>query len=66
VDINGRPTVISTFCGTGGSSLGYKWAGFHELLAVDFDAHAVECFKANFPDIPVWHKSVTDISGKEL
>jgi len=66
VDINGEPTVISTFCGTGGSSLGYKWAGFHELLAVDFDDHAVECFKANFPEVPVWHRSVTEISGKEI
>lgn len=66
MDISGRPTVISTFCGTGGSSLGYKWAGFHELLAVDFDAHAVECFKANFPEVPVWHKSVIDVTAKEI
>ena len=25
-----KPTIISLFCGTGGSSLGYKWAGFEE------------------------------------
>jgi DNA (cytosine-5)-methyltransferase 1 len=62
----GKPTVISTFCGTGGSSLGYKWAGFKELLAIDFDNHAVECFKANFPEVPVWKKSVVDITGKEI
>lgn len=66
MDINGKPTVISTFAGTGGSSLGYHWAGFKELLAIDFDAHAVECFKLNFPDVPVWHKSVTDVTGKEI
>lgn len=66
MDINGRPTVISTFAGTGGSSLGYHWAGFKELLAIDFDAHAVECFKLNFPDVPVWHKSVTDVTGKQI
>lgn len=64
--INGKPTVISTFAGTGGSSLGYHWAGFKELLAIDFDAHAVECFKANFPDVPIWHKSVTEVTGKEI
>jgi len=34
-------TVISTFAGCGGSSLGYKWAGFKELLAIDFDKNAV-------------------------
>jgi len=27
-------TVISTFAGCGGSSLGYKLAGFHELLGI--------------------------------
>lgn len=66
MDINGKPTVISTFCGTGGSSLGYHWAGFKELLAIDFDAHAVECFKLNFPDVPIWKRSVTDITGQEI
>lgn len=64
--INGNPTVISTFAGTGGSSLGYHWAGFKELLAIDFDAHAVECFKRNFPDVPVWHRSVIEVTGNEI
>ena len=59
-------TVISIFCGTGGSSLGYKWAGYKELLAVDFDTHAVECFKLNFKDVQIWHKSVCDITSKEI
>lgn len=60
------PTVISTFCGTGGSSLGYHWAGFKELLAIDFDQHAVDCFKLNFPDVPVWKRSVIDVTGNEI
>jgi DNA (cytosine-5)-methyltransferase 1 len=66
VAINGKPTVISTFAGTGGSSLGYHWAGFKELLAIDFDAHAVECFKLNFPDVPVWKRSVVEVTGQEI
>lgn len=61
-----KPTVISTFAGTGGSSLGYKWAGFKELLAIDFDPHAVECFRLNFPEVPCWKRSVVDVSGKEI
>ena len=36
------PTVISTFAGCGGSSLGYKLAGFRELLAVEWDDNAVK------------------------
>lgn len=59
-------TVISTFAGTGGSSLGYKWAGFKELLAIDFDAHAVECFRLNFPEVPIWKRSVIEVTGKEI
>lgn len=61
-----KPTVISIFAGTGGSSLGYKLAGFKELLAIDFDKHAVECFKLNFPEVPIWQKSVLDVSGQEI
>lgn len=61
-----KPTVISTFCGTGGSSLGYKWAGFKELLAIDFDKHAVDCFKLNFPEVPIWYRSVVDVTSKEI
>lgn len=66
MDTSGNPTVISTFAGTGGSSLGYKWAGFHELLAIDFDPHAVECFKLNFPDVPVWLRDIKTVSGAEI
>ena len=66
VDINGKPTVISTFCGTGGSSLGYKLAGFHELLALDWEDHAVECFRLNFPEVPCWQKDITKVTGTEI
>ena len=48
--MSGKFTVISTFAGCGGSSLGYKWAGFKELLAIDYDKNAVETFKMNFSD----------------
>ena len=52
------PTVISTFAGCGGSSLGYSMAGFKECLAVEWDAHAVSTFKLNFPGIPVFHGDI--------
>ena len=65
VDSGGKPTVISTFAGCGGSSLGYKLAGFKELLAVEWDDNAVETFKANFPDVPVYHGDITKLSSDE-
>jgi DNA (cytosine-5)-methyltransferase 1 len=59
------PTVISTFAGCGGSSLGYKLAGFRELLAVEWDDNAVETFKLNFPEVPVYHGDICKLTGAE-
>lgn len=59
-------TVISLFAGCGGSSLGYKMAGFKELLAIDFNDNAIETFKLNFKDIPVWQKDIKQIKGNEI
>jgi len=59
-----QPTVISTFAGCGGSSLGYQLAGFRELLAVEWDDNAVETFKLNF-DVPVYHGDIAKLTGAE-
>jgi DNA (cytosine-5)-methyltransferase 1 len=59
---DGAPTVISTFAGCGGSSLGYSMAGYRELLAVEWDDNAVETFRLNFPDVPVYHGDIAKLS----
>lgn len=59
-------TVISTFAGCGGSSLGYSCAGFRELLAIEWDANAVDSFKQNFREIPVWQRDICLISIGEI
>jgi DNA (cytosine-5)-methyltransferase 1 len=59
------PTVISTFAGGGGSSLGYSMAGFRELLVVEWDDNAVETFQLNFPDVPVYHGDIAKLSVDE-
>lgn len=56
------PTVISTFAGAGGSSLGYSMAGYRELLAVEWDDNAVETFRLNFPGVPVYHGDIAKLS----
>jgi hypothetical protein len=61
----GAPTVISTFAGCGGSSLGYSMAGYRELLAVEWDQNAVDTFRLNFPDVPVWHGDIAKLSVDE-
>jgi DNA (cytosine-5)-methyltransferase 1 len=60
------PTVISTFAGGGGSSLGYSMAGFRELLAVEWDDNAVETLKLNFPDVPVYHGDIAKLSVDQV
>lgn len=60
------PTLVSTFAGCGGSSLGYRWAGYRELLAIDFDKNSVETFKLNFPEVPIWNKDIKTVSGSEI
>jgi DNA (cytosine-5)-methyltransferase 1 len=59
------PTVVSTFAGAGGSSLGYSMAGFRELLAVEWDDNAVETFRLNFPGVPVYHGDIAKLSVDE-
>jgi len=61
-----EPTVISTFAGCGGSSLGYKWAGFKELLAIKWEDNAVQTFKLNFPETPVWQRDICTVTGQEI
>ncbi len=62
----GQPTVISTFAGGGGSSLGYKLAGYEELLAIDFDQNAMKTFQLNFPDVAIWQRDITSVTGQEI
>ena len=60
------PTVISLFAGCGGSSLGYSMAGYRELLSVEWDNNAVETFRLNFPEVPVYHGDICKLSVGEV
>ncbi len=40
-------------------------AGYHELLAVEWDNNAVETFKLNFPGVPVYHGDIAKLSVHE-
>ena len=56
--------VITTFSGCGGSSLGYRKAGFNIKLATDWETNAVKTYQMNFPDTPILHAiSVTKRSA---
>ncbi len=59
------PTVISTFAGCGGSSLGYHMAGYRELLAVEWEQNAADTFRLNFPHVPLYHGDIAKLSVDE-
>ena len=56
---------MSTFAGCGGSSLGYTLAGGKVRLAVEWDDNAVETYRLNFPDTPIYHGDIAKLSVDE-
>jgi DNA (cytosine-5)-methyltransferase 1 len=60
------PTVISTFAGGGGSSLGYSMAGFRELYAVEWEQNAAEVLRLNFPGVPVHEGDICELKLKTI
>jgi len=59
------PTVVSLFAGCGGSSLGYKQAGFDVRLAVEWDTGAANVYRRNFPGANVFEGDIADLTAKE-
>lgn len=63
--MNSQFSVISTFSGCGGSSLGYELAGGKILLAVEFDRNAIETYKLNFPETPIYEGDIKELTVGE-
>jgi DNA (cytosine-5)-methyltransferase 1 len=61
----GAPTVVSTFAGCGGSSLGYSMAGFDERLAVEWNEKQAVSFAANFPHVPLHLGDIAELSDAD-
>ena len=59
-------TVVSTFSGVGGSSLGYKLAGCKVLASLEFIESARECYRLNFPDTPIIEKDIREVKGQHI
>lgn len=59
-------TVVSTFSGCGGSSLGYKLAGASVRLAVEWDENAAATYRLNFPDTPLFCGDIGALSVDEV
>jgi DNA (cytosine-5)-methyltransferase 1 len=58
--------AISLFAGAGGSSLGYRMAGFKVLLANEFIPAAQQVYKDNHPETIVNTKDIRELSAQEV
>ncbi|MCZ7635731.1 MAG: DNA cytosine methyltransferase [Verrucomicrobia bacterium] len=59
-------TAISTFSGCGGSSLGYKMAGFRVAWASEFIPAAVAVYRANHPDTVLDSRDIRKVQPAEI
>ena len=59
-------TVVSTFSGVGGSSMGYKLAGCKVLASLEFIEAARECYRLNFPNTPIIEKDIREVKGQDI
>lgn len=57
--------LVSSFAGGGGSSCGYKAAGYDVRLAVEWDKKAAACYRLNFPGITMHEGDIAVLSGDE-
>lgn len=58
-------TVVSTFAGCGGSSLGYRLAGGTMLLAVEWDNGAADIYRRNHPATNLFHGDIAKLSVEQ-
>lgn len=61
-----RLNVIDLFCGAGGSSSGFKLAGFNIVGALDNNIKAAATHKLNFPECKTIVSDITKLSPKDF
>lgn len=59
-------TLISLFSGAGGLDLGFHKAGFHTVVANEFDSKICPTFRANFPDVKLIEGDIRNISSDDF
>lgn len=58
--------AASTFSGCGGSSLGYRMAGFEVLWASEFIPAARDTYRANFPGTHIDERDIREVHPDEI
>lgn len=63
---NNSYNVIDLFCGAGGSSTGFKLAGFNLIGALDYNQKAVATHKLNYPECKTIVADITQLNPCEF
>jgi DNA (cytosine-5)-methyltransferase 1 len=58
--------IIDLFAGAGGLTTGFHMAGFESLCAIDVDAKALTTYKHNYPNTPIIHQDLRQVSPGDL
>lgn len=58
--------LISLFTGAGGLDLGFHKAGFHTVVANEFDPKICPTFRVNFPDVKLIEGDIRKIEAKDF
>ena len=59
-------TAIDLFCGCGGLSEGLRKVGFSVIAAIDSDYLAMEAYRANHPEVSLFHSDIRTIRPRSL
>lgn len=64
--MSGKYKVISTFSGIGGSSQGYKQAGFEVLASVEFLDYQAANYRLNHPNTKVYETDIRTLNPEQV
>lgn len=57
---------IDLFSGSGGFSLGFEWAGFHNVFSVEYDHEICETYRYNFPDHNLIECDISQLENEKI
>ncbi len=62
----GNATALDLFGGAGALGLGFRWAGFSIVAAVEIDRDAAQTYRLNHPGVPVLEAPVENVTAAGL